>query len=99
MQRIRKKNIVLFTCNGLGGAGLGGGCFFWIFGGKAGDGDSGLAGGFVFADKFDPELIIWLADVGACSMANGSLPKSSLFDWKEIKDIEIKTHLIHFQVS
>lgn len=32
------------TCDGLGGAGLGGGCFAF-FGGKAGLGDSGLGGG------------------------------------------------------
>lgn len=49
---------------GLGGAGRGGGAFLF-FGGSAGDGDSGACIGL------EP-------CVGACKMANGSLPKSSL---------------------
>lgn len=48
---------------GLGGAGRGGGCFF--FGGKAGLGLVGRGGA-------EPSL------VGACKMANGSQPKGSL---------------------
>lgn len=61
------------TMLGRGGAGRGGGCFAF-FGGNAGLGDSGRGGG-------PPDLLvlglIWLADVGACRMAKGSLPKSS----------------------
>lgn len=68
----------IFTCNGRGGAGLGGGCFAF-FGGSAGLGDSGRGGGPVFW----PGLSDWLAEVGAWRMANGSLPKSSLFGYKK----------------
>lgn len=50
-------------CEGLGGAGLGGGCFF--FGGNAGLGLVGRGGA-------EPSL------VGACKMANGSQPNGSL---------------------
>lgn len=56
----------LLGCNGLGGAGLGGGCFDF-FGGSAGLGLSGLAGGFVGRS-------------GACKFANGSQPNGSLSD-------------------
>lgn len=74
------------TCDGRGGAGRGGGCFFCIFGGRAGLGDSGLGGGFVLADRLEP---LWPAVVGACNMANGSLPKSSLLDYNKISSNQL----------
>lgn len=61
----------LNTCRGLGGAGRGGACLVFL-GGSAGEGDSGLGGAPDLAG-LKPGCEV----VGACRIANGSLPKSS----------------------